>query len=99
MALRRSLYAWPDEPLGQLHKGVEQIDEEPTRVPLWPLGRFRQHLLNHRQTSQILCLPSSLSFQAYGSKPLRGHVMGKSKIVRRQTEQPTLMWPFTQCSR
>ena len=40
MALRRSLYAWPDEPLGQLHKGVEQIDEEPTRVPLWPLGRY-----------------------------------------------------------
>jgi hypothetical protein len=36
-------------------------------------------LLNHQQTSQILCLPSSHSFQAYGSKPLRGHVMGKTK--------------------
>jgi hypothetical protein len=36
-------------------------------------------LLNHRRTSQILCLPSSHSFQAYGSKPMRGHVMGKTK--------------------
>jgi hypothetical protein len=33
----------------------------------------------NQRTSQILCLPSSHSFQAYGSKPMRGHVMGKTK--------------------
>ena len=43
------------------------------------LGLLRQHLLNHQRTSQILCLPSSHSFQAYASKPMRGHVMGKTK--------------------
>jgi hypothetical protein len=42
-------------------------------------GLFWQHLLNHQQTSQILCLPSSHSFQAYGSKPMRGHEMGQAK--------------------
>ena len=59
------------------------------------VGRIsRQHSLNHQRTSRILCLSCSDSFQPYGSKPTRGHVMGKQKVVRRQTEQPTLMWPL-----
>jgi hypothetical protein len=57
MALRRSLYAWPDEPLGQLHKGVEQIDEEPTRVPLWPLATFAKPSTNFTNS-----LPSFFAF-------------------------------------
>ena len=40
---------------------------------------YWQHLLNHLRSSQSVCLPSSHSFQAYGSKPMRGHVMGKTK--------------------
>jgi hypothetical protein len=36
-----------------------------------------QHLLNHQRSSQILCLPCSDSLQFNGSKPMRGHVMGK----------------------
>ena len=51
-----------------------------TPTPTLAFGAcYWQHLLNHQRTSQILCLPSSHSFQAYGSKPMRGHVMGKTK--------------------
>jgi hypothetical protein len=53
-----------------------------------------QHLLNHQRTSQILCLPYSDSFQTYGPKPMRGHMLGKPKMMRRQAEQPNpLVWP------
>jgi hypothetical protein len=40
---------------------------------------YRQRSLNHQRTSRIVCLPSSHSFQAYGSKPTRGRAMGKTK--------------------
>ena len=40
---------------------------------------YRQRSLNHQRTSRIVCLPSSHSFQAYGSKPTRGRAMGNTK--------------------
>jgi NADPH-dependent curcumin reductase CurA len=39
----------------------------------------RQHSLNRQRTSRNLCLSCSDSFQTYGSKPMPGHVMGKTK--------------------
>jgi hypothetical protein len=60
---------------------------------------YRQHSLNHQQTSQIPCLPSSHSFQAYGSKPTRGRAKGKPKMARRQTEKKVPNVALTLCSR
>jgi hypothetical protein len=40
----------------------------------------------HSRNQRILCLSYSHSFQAYGSKPTWGRMIGKNKMVRRQME-------------
>jgi len=46
----------------------------PTRVPLWLWACYWQHSVNHQQTSQILCLPSSHFLSGLWLKTGAGHV-------------------------
>ena len=58
-----------------LHKPISETMGDRPSLAL----AHRQRSLNHRLTSRIVCPSSSHSFQAFGSKPARGHVMGKTK--------------------